>query len=361
MRLNLYALGDFYLVSVVLLVAKRYYELEMKQDFIIYSADGQTPKVKVIIGDETVWLSQKQMASVFGCSVDSISLHLKNIYQEGELDENRTSEESSIVQMEGSRMVQRRVKIYNLDAIISVGYRVNSASATQFRIWATSTLREFIIKGFVMDDERLKQGGQHFGKDYFEELLERIREIRASEKIFYRKITDLFATSADYDSESDEAKQFFATIQNKLHWAIHRHTAAELIAERANSQSQNMGLTSWKTQKQNGKIRKSDITVAKNYLRESELKSLNRLVGMFLDFAENMAEKNTLMKMREWKEKLNSFLAFNEYEILNGVGKVSQAVAAALATQEYEKFKTQNLPEDDFSDFDKILQRAKDS
>ena len=258
------------------------------------------------------------MAELFERDTDTISLHLTNIYKEGELDENRTTEFFSVVQDEGGRNVRREIKHYNLDAIISVGYRVSSSKATQFRIWATRTLREYIVKGFVLDDERMKQGSR-FGKDYFDELLERIREIRASERRFYLKITDIYEQcSIDYTKNAEITQTFFKTVQNKLHWAITRHTAAELIAERASASKPNMGLNSWKNAP-SGKILKTDVTIAKNYLNETEIKGLERIVSMYLDYAENQAARQIPMKMANWVQKLDAFLQFNEYEILANV------------------------------------------
>lgn len=328
-----------------------------QSNIILYTTPEGDIKIDVFFKDETVWLTQKRMAELFDCSIDNISLHLKNIFKEGELDEDSVIEDFSITAADGKKY---KTKFYNLDAIIAVGYRVNSKRATKFRIWATQTLREFIIKGFVLDDERLKNGA-HFGKDYFENLLERIREIRTSERRFYQKITDLYATSADYDTNDELTQEFFATVQNKLHWAITGHTAAEIVAMRADSKKLLMGLTTWKHAPK-GKILKSDVSVAKNYLDRDEMGKLNRIVEMYLIYGENQAENGRLMTMKNWKEKLDAFLQFNEYEILDNPGKVSAKVAKELAEKEYEKFRV--IQDKQFeSDFDretkKLLKKKK--
>lgn len=307
-----------------------------KSDFLLYTAPDGSVKIEVFFEDETVWLTQRRMAELFNIDVRTVNEHLQNIFDSKELSANATIRKIRIVQNEGGRKVERDVNFYNLDVIISVGYRVNSRQATQFRIWATKTLRNFIIKGFALDEERLKNGS-HFGKDYFEELLEKIREIRASERRFYLKVTDIYATAIDYNKDADITKEFFATVQNKLHFAIHGQTAAELIAAQADSSRPHMGLKTWKNSP--GKILKSDVTVGKNYLGEKELKELNRVVAMYLDYAENQAERNIAMKMTDWSERLNAFLQFNEYDILNNPGKVSNAAAEKLAHKEYEKFR----------------------
>lgn len=290
-------------------------------DFILYtSVDGEV-RVDVFIKDETVWLTQKTIAELFSVDRSVIAKHLKNIYKDEELDKVATCAKIAQVQIEGSREVLRQVEYYNLDAIISVGYRVNSKQATRFRIWATQTLKEYIIKGFVLDDKRLKQGGQVFGKDYFEELLERIREIRASERRFYQKITDIYAQcSIDYDARSELSARFYKTVQNKLHWAITGSTAAELIYQRVDSEKPNMGLMTWRNSPA-GKILKSDTGVAKNYLEEKEIRELNRLVELYLNFAELQAERNIPMKMTEWIDVLDGFLKINRYELLDNTGK----------------------------------------
>jgi hypothetical protein len=308
-----------------------------QSEILLYSTPEGDIRVEVTFEDETFWLTQKKMSELFGVGVPTINHHLREVFNSNELNEIATIRKFRIVQMEGSREVAREVEFYNLDAIIAVGYRVNSREATQFRIWATSILREFLIKGFVLDDERLKQGAR-FGKDYFDELLERIRSIRASERRFYLKITDIYEQcSIDYSRDAEITQTFFKTVQNKLHWAITGKTAAELIADRADAEQPNMGLTTWKNAPE-GRILKSDVTVAKNYLDEDELKSLERVVGMYLDYAENQASRQIAMKMADWVSKLDAFLQFNEYEVLKNAGKVSHEVAKRLAEEQYESF-----------------------
>lgn len=328
-----------------------------ESEIILYSTPQGNVKIELRFEGETFWLTQKKLAELFDVDRSVINKHLSNIYNEGELDKDATCVKIAQVQIEGTREVSREVDFYNLDAIIAVGYRVNSYNATQFRIWATNTLKEFIIKGFVMDDERLKQG-QNFGKDYFDELLERIRSIRASERRFYQKITDIYAqASIDYDAKAPITQTFYKTVQNKLHWAITGHTAAELISKRANAALPNMGLQTWKAAPA-GKIMKSDVANAKNYLEEEELKALERIVTMYLDYAENQAARQIPMKMQDWISKLDAFLDFNEYEILQDAGKISAVVAKKLAEQEYEKF----APIQDrnyISDFDKEVKKLK--
>lgn len=307
-------------------------------DIIFYSSPKGDVRVEVFFQDETFWLSQKRMAELFGVDVRTVNEHLQNIYKTNELVIAATIRNFRIVQTEGTREVSREVDFYNLDAIIAVGYRVNSYQATQFRIWATKTLREYIIKGFVLDDERLKQG-KRFGKDYFDELLERIREIRASERRFYLKITDIYEQcSIDYEKEAEITRTFFKAVQNKLHWATTGKTAAQIISERANSTNPNMGLQTWKNSPK-GKILKSDVVVAKNYLIEKEIKELERVVTMYLDYAENQAARQIPMKMKDWISKLDAFLKFNEYDILKDGGKVKHVVAKKLAEDEYEKYR----------------------
>jgi hypothetical protein len=326
-------------------------------DILLYSTPDGGVRVDILYEDESFWLSQKKMAELFGVDVRTINEHLQNIYKVGELTADSTIRKFRIVQKEGLRTVNREIDFYNLDAIIAVGYRVNSTRATQFRIWATQTLKEYIIKGFVLDDERLKQG-KRFGQDYFQELLERIREIRASERRFYQKITDIYAEcSIDYDAQSELTQMFYKTVQNKLEWAITGKTAAELIAARVSADKPNMGLTTWKHAPL-GKVLKSDIAIAKNYLEESEIKELNRIVSMYLDYAENQAERNKLMKMSDWIEKLDAFLKFNEYAILQNAGTVSAEVAKRLAEQEYEKFRTVQDQQYE-SDFDREVKKIK--
>lgn len=324
-------------------------------DIILYSSPGGSIKVEVVYSGETFWLTQKRMAELFGVEVPAVSKHLANIFESGELVQEATVSILEIVQKEGSRNVTRKMEFYNLDAIIAVGYRVNSRQATQFRIWATQTLREFIIKGFVLDDERLKQG-KRFGKDYFDELLERIREIRASERRFYQKITDIYEQcSIDYNKEADITQTFFKTVQNKLHWAITGKTAAQIIAERAKASEPNMGLQTWKNAPA-GKIMKTDVSIAKNYLIEKEIKELERVVTMYLDYAENQAARQIAMKMADWVLKMDAFLQFNEYKILKDAGKVSHEVAKKLAEKEYEKYRV--IQDKSFeSDFDKEVKK----
>ncbi len=324
-------------------------------DIILYSSPEGNIKVEVIYSGETFWLTQKRMAELFGVEVPAVSKHLANIFESCELVQEATVSILEIVQQEGSRNVTRKMEFYNLDAIIAVGYRVNSRQATQFRIWATKTLREFIIKGFVLDDERLKQG-KRFGKDYFDELLERIREIRASERRFYQKITDIYEQcSIDYNKEADITQTFFKTVQNKLHWAITGKTAAQIIAERAKASEPNMGLQTWKNAPK-GKILKTDVSIAKNYLIEKEIKELERVVTMYLDYAENQAARQIPMKMADWVQKIDAFLQFNEYKILKDAGKVSHEVAKKLAEKEYEKYRV--VQDRNFeSDYDKEVKK----
>jgi hypothetical protein len=315
--------------------------LENTQNFLFYANPNGKDSVRIIVDEqhETVWTTQKAMAELFDVDRTVITKHLKNIYGEGELDKKSTSAKIALVQQEGDREVTRDVECYNLDAIISVGYRVNSQSATRFRIWATGVLRDYLVKGFVMDDERIKQGESLFNKDYFDELIDRIREIRASERRFYLKITDIYEQcSIDYNKDIELTKTFFKTVQNKLHWAITGKTAAQLIAERVDSSKPNMGLQTWKNSP-DGKILKSDIIVAKNYLIENEIKELERIVTMYLDYAENQANRKIPMKMKDWISKLDAFLEFNEYQILTDAGNVKQEVARNLAENEYDKFR----------------------
>jgi hypothetical protein len=312
--------------------------IPQESEAIFYTTPDGAVHIEVFFQNETFWLSQKKMAELFGVESHTITYHLKEIFQSGELQQEPTTRKIRVVQKEGRREVARDVDFYNIDAIIAVGYRVNSFEATQFRIWATKTLREFIIKGFVLDDERLKQG-KRFGKDYFDELLERIREIRASERRFYLKITDIYEQcSIDYQKDAEITKAFFKTIQNKLHWAITGKTAAQIIAERADASKPNMGLQTFKNAP-HGKVSKGDIDVAKNYLIEKEIKDLERVVSMYLDYAENQAARQIPMKMVEWIGKLDAFLQFNEYDILKDAGKIRNDVAVKLAEQEYDKFR----------------------
>ena len=307
-------------------------------EIILYKTPNQDIRVEMLIENETIWLPQQRIAELFGVKKAAISKHIKNIFETGELDKASVV---SILETTATDGKTYKTKHYNLDAIISIGYRVNSTSATQFRIWATNVLKEYIIKGFAMDDERLKNPAQPFGKDYFEEQLERIRDIRASERRFYQKITDIYAKcSSDYDADSEITKEFYATVQNKLHYAITGLTAAEIIKERCNASLPHMGLTSWKNSP-NGAIRKTDVTVAKNYLSSDELDMYNRIVEMYLNFAEFQAKSKKMMTQKEWIEKLHSFLTMNEREILQDKGKITAKFAEQLAFETYEKFKSE--------------------
>lgn len=324
-------------------------------EMIFYQTSEGSVRVEVLYELETFWMNQKRIAELFGVELQTISYHLKEIYASGELSEEATLRKIRRVQTEGNRQVSREIEFYNLDAIISVGYRVNSTQATQFRIWATQTLREFIIKGFVLDDERLKLN-KRFGKDYFDELLERIREIRASERRFYLKITDIYEQcSIDYDKSAEITQTFFKAVQNKLHWAVTGQTAAEIIAERAEATKPSMGLTTWKNAPK-GKILKSDVSVAKNYLIEQEIKELERIVSMYLDYAENQAARQIPMKMTDWVTKLDAFLQFNEYDVLTNAGSVSAEVAKQLAEEQYATFRIQQDKQFE-SDFEKEVRR----
>lgn len=323
--------------------------------FLLYTAPDGAVKVDVVFREETVWLTQKALAELFSVKVPAINKHLKNIFESGELNRKSTISKMEIVRAEGGRGVAREVEFYNLDAIIAVGYRVNSYQATQFRIWATRTLKEFIIKGFVMDDERLKRGKQTFGKDYFEELLERIREIRASERRFYQKITDIYALSIDYRADAPLTQEFFASVQNKLHWAITGQTAAEKIYASADATKIYMGLTTWKHAPA-GKILKSDVSVAKNYLNENHVKELNRIVSAYLDLAESRAERGILMKMADWIKFLHGFLELSDYPILQDKGRVSALEAKLKAEGEYEVYR-QRQDAEYISDFDREIKR----
>src|SRR3989338_3731462 len=304
-------------------------------NFLLYTTPNGKVKVEIFLKGENIWLTQEKIAGLFGVQRPAVTKHLRNIFETGELGENLVSSVLEHTAQDGKKY---KTKFYNLDAIISVGYRVNSAKATHFRIWATEHLKEYIIKGFTMDDERLKNPNTIFGHDYFEEQLARIRDIRSSERRMYQKITDIYAQcSADYSPDNDITKQFFATVQNKLHFAMTGKTAAEIVYERADSTKKNMGLTVWKNSP-GGKIRESDVVIAKNYLNEKELDHLNRIVTMYLDFAEMQAKRGFIMYMKDWVDKLDAFLKFNEREILADAGKVSHEVAEALALEEYVKF-----------------------
>lgn len=323
-------------------------------EFLLYTSPGGEIRVEVFFQDETVWLTQKRMAELFGVEVQTINYHLKGIFKSGELSENRTLRKYRIVQNEGGREISREVDFYNLDAIISVGYRVNSTQATHFRIWATKTLREFIIKGFALDDERLKQGKALFGQDYFRELLERIRSIRASERRIYQQITDIFAEcSTDYDPKGETSKNFYAMVQNKFHYAITGQTAAEIIHSKADRNEPNMGLQTWKHSPK-GRILKSDVKVAKNYLSEKEIKTLERTVSGFFDYIESLVERRKSFTMAQFAESVDNFLNFMEYKLLDDRGSVSRQQAEQKAFAEYDAFnKTQNIE----SDFDREVKK----
>ena len=309
-----------------------------ESNILLYETEEGKVNVDVILKDETIWLTQKSMADLFECSSDNISLHLKNIFKDNELDKRLTTEVFSVVRKEGNRSVNRELEFYNLDAIIAVGYRVNSKKATKFRIWATKILKDYMIKGFAIDVEKMKNGPK-FGKDYYDDLLQTIKEIRLSERRQYQKITDIFeATSVDYNKDSDEAYTFFKIVQNKLHYAITGKTAAELIYERVDSEKLNMGLTSWKNSP-NGKIMKYDINIAKNYLNEDELKKLNNLTTLFLDYAEDMAEEHQIMTMKDWIKETDELIKFRKKNVLSDSGRISHEKAIEKAENEYEKFR----------------------
>jgi hypothetical protein len=328
-------------------------EIPPPSHFLIYEAEDGALKLDVRFEGDTVWLTQPAMAELFGTTVPNVSMHLKNIFEEGELVPEATLQNFLTVRQEGSRQVSRNLDHYNLDAIISVGYRVKSRTATRFRIWATQRLREFIVKGFILDDERLKNPDLPF--DYFDELLRRIQDIRTSERRFYQKITDIYATSIDYDPTQPESITFFQSVQNKMHWAITGQTAAEIIHNRVDSAKPNMGLTNWR----GAKLRKEDVSIAKNYLIEPELASLNNLVEQYLVFAEGQAMRRVPMRMADWITKLHGFLTINDRDILNHAGKISHQMAKELAETEYEKFNLQRIGETDAKggDFDATIRK----
>ena len=337
----------------------------LHRNFILYTDAGGNVKVEVFLQNETLWLTQKAMAELFGVGVPAIAKHLKNIFSSGELNEKEVVSILEITTQHGAikgKIQTNKVKFYNLDAIIAVGYRINSKQATQFRIWATKVLKEYIIKGFVLDDERLKQGSKVFGKDYFDELLERVRSIRASERRIYQKITDIFAEcSIDYNKESEITKEFYATVQNKFHYAITVRTAAEIVYRRADRQLPNMGLTTWKHAPK-GRILKSDTQIAKNYLSKKEIKKLERTVSAYFDYIENQIEirkeQNQPFVMQEIAESVNKFLSFNNFKILEGKGTISHQQAIEKASKEYDEFnKTQKIE----SDFDKLIGKTKNT
>jgi len=328
--------------------------------FVLYEAPDGRSRLSVRLEGRTVWLTQAQMAELFQTTPQNITIHVANVYAEGELPEEATCKEFLQVRVEGSRTVERTTKHYALDMIIAVGYRVRSARGTQFRQWATATLSEYLTKGFVLDDARLKEA-KSFGADYFDELLSRIRDIRASERRFYQKITDIYATSIDYDARAPLTAEFYATVQNKLHWAITGHTAAETVVSRADAAKPNMGLTTWKNAPK-GPVRKSDVGVAKNYLSEGEIAALNRIVVMYLDYAEDQAARQVPMHMADWAKKLDAFLTFNERNILTNAGKVSARLAEEHAASEFEKFDGARLlrqANEPTSDFDQIVAKSR--
>lgn len=325
---------------------------EAKGQFLVYEAEDGRIKIDVRLADETVWLTQAQMAELFQTSVPNVSIHIKNVFDEGELVPEATLKKFLTVRREGSREVQRSLDHYNLDMIISVGYRVKSHVATRFRIWATQRLKEYIIKGFTLDDERLKHPDQPF--DYFDELTRRIQDIRTSERRFYQKITDIYATSIDYDPTLDISIRFFQTVQNKMHWAITGKTAAEIVHQRADANRPNMGLTNWR----GAKVRKQDVAIAKNYLDEAELAALNNLVEQYLVFAEGQAMRRIPMHMQDWISKLDAFLNINDREILTHAGKISHEMARALAESQYDRFNRKRISEQDGAgnDFDQMIE-----
>ena len=326
-------------------------------EFLIFQSQSREESIEVKYADEMVWLSQKMMAKLFDVETNTINYHLKEIFKSNELDETSTIRKFRTVQTEGNRQVTRDVEFYNLDAIISVGYRVNSKRATQFRIWATKVLKQFAIKGYVLDKKRL-ENGSFLNENYFQELLEEIREIRLSERNFYQKITDIYSTSMDYDKNAETTKDFFAKVQNKLHYAIHKNTAPELIVRRANAKKENMGLTSWKNAPR-GKIIKPDVSIAKNYLKKEELESLSRIVSAYLDLAEDRAKRKIPMTMDDWAKRLDKFLEFDDRDILKNPGKVTQELAKTHAESEFEKYR---IVQDELfrSDFDVLVEKSQE-
>ena len=320
-------------------------------EFLIFQIEGKENGVQVMYQNETIWCTQKAMAQLFDCSTDNVGLHLKNIYESGELVQVVTTEYFSVVQVEGERQVNRKLKFYNLDAIISVGYRVNSTRATQFRQWCTYVLRQFAIRGYVIDKKRM-ENGSFIGEDYFEHLLAEIREIRLSERRFYQKLTDIYATSIDYNVNAPTTRAFFKKVQNKMHYAVHGHTAAELIVDRANAEREHMGLTTWEKGPQ-GKIVKTDVSIAKNYLRENELEAMGRIVNAFLDIAENMAKRHIPMTMEDWAKRIDKFIDVADLPILQDNGNVSAEFAKEFAETEFEKYRViqDHLFQSDFDRF----------
>jgi len=319
-------------------------------EFLIFTTANGQDTIEVKVEDETIWLTQKLIAKLFDVNVATINEHLKNIFKTHELEENSVIRKFLITASDGKNY---NTKHYNLEVIISLGYRINSNKATEFRRWATQVLKTFATRGYVLDNERLKNGS-YLNPQYYKDLILEIRDIRESERNFYQQITDIYATALDYDFKAPTTQDFFATVQNKLHWAIHGHTASELLVERANHKKESMGLTSWK-KAPNGKILKSDVTIAKNYLAQDEIKSLNRIVTMYLDYAEDQAERNIPMTMKDWSQKLNAFLQFNERDILQNAGKVTAVIAKEFAVSEFEKYKV--IQDKSYkSDFDMLLQ-----
>lgn len=332
-------------------MAKKFEIRNSTAEFLIFQIEGKEDGVQVVYHKESVWCTQKAMAQLFDCSSDNIGLHLKNIYETGELAQEPTTENFSVVQSEGERQVNRKLKFYNLDAIISVGYRVNSTRATQFRQWCTFILRQFAIRGYVIDKKRM-ENGSFIGEDYFEHLLAEIREIRLSERRFYQKLTDIYATSIDYNRDAPTTRLFFKKVQNKMHYAVHGHTAAELIIDRANAEKEHMGLTTWENAP-NGKIVKPDVSIAKNYLKESELEDMGRIVNSFLDLAEDMAKRHIPMTMEDWAKRIDKFLDLTDRPVLTDAGHVSAEQAKEYAETEFEKYRViqDKLFQSDFDRF----------
>lgn len=332
-------------------MAKKFEIRNSTAEFLIFQIEGKEDGVQVVYHNESVWCTQKAMAQLFDCSSDNIGLHLKNIYETGELAQEATTENFSVVQNEGERQVNRKLKFYNLDAIISVGYRVNSTKATQFRQWCTFILRQFAIRGYVIDKKRM-ENGSFIGEDYFEHLLAEIREIRLSERRFYQKLTDIYATSIDYNRDAPTTRLFFKKVQNKMHYAVHGHTAAELIVERADAGKEHMGLTTWENAP-NGKIVKPDVSIAKNYLKENELEDMGRIVNSFLDLAEDMAKRHIPMTMEDWAKRIDKFLDLTDRPVLTDAGHVSAEQAKEYAETEFEKYRViqDKLFQSDFDRF----------
>ena len=332
-------------------MAKKFEIRNSTAEFLIFQIEGKEDGVQVVYYNESVWCTQKAMAQLFDCSTDNIGLHLKNIYETGELVQEATTENFSVVQTEGERQVNRKLKFYNLDAIISVGYRVNSTRATQFRQWCTFILRQFAIRGYVIDKKRM-ENGSFIGEDYFEHLLAEIREIRLSERRFYQKLTDIYATAIDYNRDAPTTRLFFKKVQNKMHYAVHGHTAAELIIKRANAEKEHMGLTTWENAP-NGKIVKPDVSIAKNYLKESELEDMGRIVNSFLDLAEDMAKRHIPMTMEDWAKRIDKFLDLTDRPVLTDAGYVSAEQAKEYAESEFEKYRViqDKLFQSDFDRF----------